>query len=59
VTFRHHQNASLNGEDQAELGTEGSLKTFYAYKNTFRNDHVWLEIPPNGWPSRITPLTAC
>lgn len=26
-----------------------NLNSFYAYKNTFDSDSVWLEIPKNGW----------
>ncbi|KKY16479.1 putative c6 zinc finger domain containing protein [Diplodia seriata] len=42
LIFRHQQNASMNGE---EGGPEQGLKGFYAYKNTFGHDAVWLDIP--------------
>ena len=41
VTFRHHQNPSLNGQ---RLG-ESSLKSFYGYKETFGTHAVWVDIP--------------
>ncbi|KAF2132349.1 hypothetical protein P153DRAFT_421311 [Dothidotthia symphoricarpi CBS 119687] len=42
IVFRHQHNASMNGDDS---GDENSLKGFYAYKNTFENDTIWLDIP--------------
>ena len=45
IVFRHQHNASMNGED---LGDENSLKGFYAYKNTFDDDAIWMDIPKNG-----------
>ncbi|CAO2657421.1 Nn.00g035470.m01.CDS01 [Neocucurbitaria sp. VM-36] len=44
IVFRHQHNASMNGD---ESGDENSLKGFYAYKNTFENDTVWMDIPKN------------
>ncbi|KAI4251388.1 MAG: hypothetical protein LQ352_004876 [Teloschistes flavicans] len=41
VVFRHQQNASMNSADGR------NLNSFYAYKNTFDSDSVWLEIPKN------------
>jgi hypothetical protein len=35
----------MNGE---ESGDENSLKGFYAYKNTFEDDTIWMDIPRNG-----------
>ena len=43
--FRHQHNASMNGEDS---GDENSLKGFYAYKNTFDEDAIWMDIPKHG-----------
>ncbi|KAI9817894.1 MAG: hypothetical protein M1827_001013 [Pycnora praestabilis] len=34
----------MNGGDE-RASTDGSLKGFYAYKNTFDEESVWLEIP--------------
>ncbi|PGH32503.1 hypothetical protein GX50_04677 [[Emmonsia] crescens] len=46
IVFRHQQNASMNkaGADP-DGGDCSALKGFYSYKNTFDEDHVWLEIP--------------
>ena len=41
LTFRHHQNPSLNGQ---ELG-EGNLSSFYGYKETFGKGTKWVEVP--------------
>ncbi|KAL8638064.1 MAG: hypothetical protein Q9228_004743 [Teloschistes exilis] len=41
VVFRHQQNASMNSADGR------NLNSFYAYKNTFDSDSVWLDIPKN------------
>ena len=46
--FRHHQNASLNKNDDAYSGDRGTLRGFYSYKNTFDENSVWLEIPKQG-----------
>jgi hypothetical protein len=45
IVFRHQHNASMNGDDS---GDENSLKGFYAYKNTFDEDTIWMDIPRNG-----------
>lgn len=29
-------------------GSDGNLKSFYAYKNTFDEASVWLEVPKQG-----------
>ena len=42
--FRHQQNASMN---------ESGLGSFYAYRNTFNDDNVWVEVPKNGSDSHI------
>ncbi|KAH7079043.1 hypothetical protein BKA63DRAFT_531767 [Paraphoma chrysanthemicola] len=42
IVFRHQHNASMNGDDS---GDENSLKGFYAYKNTFDEDTIWMDIP--------------
>ncbi|KAF2856845.1 hypothetical protein T440DRAFT_11364 [Plenodomus tracheiphilus IPT5] len=44
IVFRHQHNASMNGDDS---GDENSLKGFYAYKNTFDDDTIWMDIPRN------------
>ena len=38
ITFRHDQNPSLNAN-------EGNLKSFYGYKETFRKETIWLDVP--------------
>lgn len=45
IVFRHQHNASMNGDDSSD---ERTLKGFYAYKNTFDDDTVWLETPNVG-----------
>lgn len=45
IVFRHQHNASMNGDDS---GDENTLKGFYAYKNTFDDDAVWMDIPKQG-----------
>ncbi|ORY19877.1 hypothetical protein BCR34DRAFT_670314 [Clohesyomyces aquaticus] len=42
LVFRHQHNASMNGEDSSD---ENTLKGFYAYKNTFDDETIWLDIP--------------
>ncbi|KAF2476520.1 uncharacterized protein BDR25DRAFT_331299 [Lindgomyces ingoldianus] len=42
LVFRHQHNASMNGDDSPD---ENTLKGFYAYKNTFDDETVWLDIP--------------
>ncbi|KAF2643294.1 hypothetical protein P280DRAFT_249075 [Massarina eburnea CBS 473.64] len=42
IVFRHQHNASMNGDDS---GDENTLKGFYAYKNTFDDDTIWMDIP--------------
>ncbi|KAF2184749.1 hypothetical protein K469DRAFT_727009 [Zopfia rhizophila CBS 207.26] len=42
IVFRHQHNASMNGDDSSD---ENTLKGFYAYKNTFNDETVWLDIP--------------
>ena len=43
----------MNGSDDRS-GSEGNLKSFYAYKNTFDEASVWLEVPKQGtrWEPR-------
>jgi hypothetical protein len=57
IVFRHQHNASMNGED---LGDENPMKGFYAYKNTFAEDAIWMDVPKNSEPSvlllRVTHL---
>ena len=36
----------MNGADDS--GDENTLKGFYAYKNTFDDETIWLDIPRNG-----------
>ena len=37
----------MNGSQEG-LESEARLKGFYAYKNTFGADSVWLDIPKQG-----------
>ncbi|KAF2867979.1 hypothetical protein BDV95DRAFT_630902 [Massariosphaeria phaeospora] len=41
IVFRHQHNASMNGDSLDET----PLKGFYAYKNTFDEETVWLDTP--------------
>lgn len=41
IVFRHQQNASMNDGQDAD----DSLQGFYAYKNTFDKDSVWVDTP--------------
>ncbi|KAF2173342.1 hypothetical protein M409DRAFT_62867 [Zasmidium cellare ATCC 36951] len=41
ITFRHQQNPSMNGGGQ----DDGSLKSFYGYKETFGKSAQWVSIP--------------
>jgi hypothetical protein len=41
-------------EDAAESSSR--LGSFYAYKDTFNEDNVWVEVPKNGGSS--SPFTA-
>ncbi|KAF2815883.1 uncharacterized protein BDZ99DRAFT_406272, partial [Mytilinidion resinicola] len=41
LIFRHQHNASMNGD----VDDDNSLKGFYAYKNTFGDESVWVDIP--------------
>jgi len=45
IVFRHQHNASMNGGGASD---ESNLKGFYAYKNTFNGESVWLDIPKQG-----------
>ncbi|KAE9379587.1 hypothetical protein N431DRAFT_159847 [Stipitochalara longipes BDJ] len=44
VVFRHQQNASMNGSGEVEDGS-GKLAGFYAYRNSFNEHNVWVEVP--------------
>lgn len=44
----------MNGDD---LGDDNSLKGFYAYKNTFDEDTIWMDIPKNG--TFYQPTSSC
>lgn len=48
VVFRHQQNASMNGEGEVVEGNGQKLGAFYAYKNTFNEDNVWVDVPKRG-----------
>ena len=37
----------MNGSDDG-TDSDGNLKGFYAYKNTFDEGSVWLEVPKQG-----------
>ncbi|KAL3425207.1 zn 2cys6 transcription factor [Phlyctema vagabunda] len=46
VVFRHQQNASMNGVGEVETNEgNGRLGSFYAYKNTFNERNVWVDVP--------------
>ena len=46
----------MNGRDDSP-GNDRNLRGFYAYKNTFDEDNVWLEIPKHGQDfSAISPI---
>jgi hypothetical protein len=49
VIFRHQQNASMNRAKNEAVGeSSGRLGSFYAYKDTFNEDNVWVDVPKNG-----------
>lgn len=48
VVFRHQQNASMNGNEEVEDGNGQKLGGFFAYKNTFNEDNIWVEVPKKG-----------
>ena len=37
----------MNGVESSSAAND-NLEGFYAYRNTFKNDHIWLDIPPEG-----------
>ncbi len=37
----------MNGDAETDEGN-GKLGGFYAYKNTFNEKNVWVEVPKNG-----------
>ncbi|TVY65642.1 Transcriptional regulatory protein moc3 [Lachnellula suecica] len=47
VVFRHQQNASMNGAPGTGEVDEGNGKLggFYAYRNTFDEHNVWVDVP--------------
>ncbi|KAG4027485.1 hypothetical protein MFRU_029g00090 [Monilinia fructicola] len=46
VVFRHQQNASMNGSEDVIPGEKGGrLGAFYAYRNTFDESSVWVDVP--------------
>jgi hypothetical protein len=47
VVFRHQQNASMNGRGDVE-DNGGKLAGFYAYRNSFNEHNVWVEVPKRG-----------
>ena len=47
VVFRHQQNASMNGSGDVEEGSE-KLAGFYAYRNSFNEHNIWVEVPKRG-----------
>ncbi|KAL8831930.1 MAG: hypothetical protein Q9170_005092, partial [Blastenia crenularia] len=44
VVFRHQQNASMNSTE-TEPASSGTLDRFYAYKDTFDQNSVWVDVP--------------
>lgn len=49
VVFRHQQNASMNGGEDAITGERsGRLGAFFAYRNTFDESSVWVDVPKDG-----------
>ncbi|KAL8915424.1 MAG: hypothetical protein Q9172_006872 [Xanthocarpia lactea] len=44
LIFRHHQNASMNSTEK-ESERDRNLEGFYAYKDTFDQDNVWVDVP--------------
>ncbi|KAF2199617.1 hypothetical protein GQ43DRAFT_450135 [Delitschia confertaspora ATCC 74209] len=42
IVFRHQHNASMNGDGFED---ENNLKGFYAYKDTFDGNTIWVDIP--------------
>jgi len=36
----------MNGTDESEAGEK--LGSFYAYKNTFNENNVWVDVPKTG-----------
>ena len=60
IVFRHQQNASMNDPDDHD---GDSLQGFYAYKNTFTKDSIWVKIPKRSmflfsYPLAIHELTS-
>ncbi|TAQ88664.1 hypothetical protein B7494_g3036 [Chlorociboria aeruginascens] len=46
LIFRHQQNASMNGGAEVETGERsGKLSAFYAYRNTFDEHSIWVDVP--------------
>ncbi|ATZ52245.1 hypothetical protein BCIN_08g00170 [Botrytis cinerea B05.10] len=46
VVFRHQQNASMNGgEDVIPGERSGRLGAFFAYRNTFDENSIWVDVP--------------
>lgn len=46
IVFRHQHNASMNKGNGD--GEGAGLKAFYAYKNTFDERSVWVDVPKQG-----------
>jgi hypothetical protein len=39
----------MNGAEEANAGEKGGkLGGFYAYKNTFNENNIWVDVPKNG-----------
>jgi hypothetical protein len=38
-------------DEEAGESTGGRLGSFYAYKDTFNEDNVWVKVPKNGRPT--------
>ena len=40
----------MNGAEESknDQETKGRLGSFYAYKNTFDENNIWVDVPKNG-----------
>lgn len=47
----------MNGEGKEE--GKGRLGGFYAYRNTFDDDNVWVEVPKTGMDCSVLSKSVC